>query len=95
LEALLEHAPQHRAGDKRVHGHADHLPVTQPYGNRVRLEFEPTGQPFDDIASAKRVHLTCAKGQKQMLAGEQRVLSPARLVNGTVDDPSNCVADLA
>jgi hypothetical protein len=30
-----------------------------------------------------------------MLAGEQRVLSPARLVNGTVDDPSNCVADLA
>ena len=34
------------------------------------------------------------KGQKQMLAGEQRVLAPARLVNGAVDDPSNRVTTI-
>jgi hypothetical protein len=30
-----------------------------------------------------------------MLACEQRVLAPARLVNGAVDDPSDRVTDLA
>jgi hypothetical protein len=45
------------------------------------------------IASAKR-SIDLRKGQKQMLAGEQRMLAPARFVNCAVDDPSDRVAVL-
>ena len=48
MEAVLEHAAQHRAGDDAVHLQVDDLAVAQPAGNRVGLELDAPRQPFDD-----------------------------------------------
>ena len=48
LDAVLEHAAQHRAGDHRVHLQVDDLAVAQPDRHGVRLELDAPRQPFDD-----------------------------------------------
>jgi hypothetical protein len=48
LYPVLEHAPQHRAGDHRIHLQIDDLALAESHRNGVRLEFDPSGEPFDD-----------------------------------------------
>ena len=48
LDAVLEHAAQHRAGDHRVHLQVDHLAVAQPHRHGLRLELDAPRQPLDD-----------------------------------------------
>ena len=48
LDAILEHAAEHRAGDHRVHLQVDDLAVAQPDGHTVGLELDAPRQSFDD-----------------------------------------------
>ena len=48
LDAVLEHAAQHRARDHRVHLQVHDLAVAQPHRHRLGLELDPPRQPFDD-----------------------------------------------
>ena len=48
LDAILEHAAQHRAGDHRVHLQVDDLAVAQADRHGFRLELDAPREPFDD-----------------------------------------------
>ena len=48
LDAVLEHAAQHGAGDHRVHLQVHDLAVAQPDRHGVGLELDAPRQPFDD-----------------------------------------------
>ena len=48
LDAVLEHAAQHRAGDHGVHLQVHELAVAQPHRHRVGLELDASRQTFDD-----------------------------------------------
>ena len=48
LNAVLEHAAQHRARDHRIHLEVDHLAVAQADRHGLRLELDPPREPFDD-----------------------------------------------
>ena len=46
LDAILEHAAQHRARDERVHLQIQHLAVAHLRGNRLRVELDPARERF-------------------------------------------------
>ena len=46
LDAVLEHAAQHRARDHRVHLQIDHLTIPQPDGHGFGLELDPPREPL-------------------------------------------------
>ena len=48
LDAILEHAAQHRPGDHRVHLQVDDLAVAQADRHLLRLELDPARQAFGD-----------------------------------------------
>ena len=48
LDAILEHAAQHRAGDHRVHLQVDDLAVAQADRHRVGLELDAAREALDD-----------------------------------------------
>src|SRR5687768_9924653 len=48
LDAILEHAPQHRPGDHRIHLQVDDLAVAEANRNRLRLELDTAGEALDD-----------------------------------------------
>ena len=48
LDAILEHAAEHRAGDHGVHLQVDDLTVAKPHGHAVGLEFDAPRQSFDN-----------------------------------------------
>ena len=48
LDAVLEHAAQHGAGDHRVHLQVDELAVAQPQRHALGLELDAAREPFGD-----------------------------------------------
>ena len=48
LDAILEHAAEHRARDHAVHRQVDDLAVAQPDRDGFRLELDAPGKPFGD-----------------------------------------------